>query len=68
MVANTDFLYYRFHGTPELYKSPYSEDFLSRITNEIQDSQHVREAYVYFNNDIDASAIGNAKQIQALVA
>jgi uncharacterized protein YecE (DUF72 family) len=67
VVATTDFLYYRFHGTPELYKSPYSEEFLRRIASEVQAAPQVKQAYVYFNNDIDASAIGNAKQMQALV-
>jgi uncharacterized protein YecE (DUF72 family) len=67
VVANACLLYYRFHGTPELYKSPYSEDYLRRVATQIQEATHVQEAYLYFNNDIDASAIGNARQFGELV-
>ncbi|MCC3151552.1 DUF72 domain-containing protein [Hymenobacter sp. BT770] len=67
VVATAPVLYYRFHGVPDLYRSPYDEGFLRRITSAIQDQAGVQEAYVYFNNDIDASAIGNARQMLALV-
>lgn len=67
VVTNTELVYYRFHGTPELYKSPYPEEFLRRVASEIQAPGHVKEAYLYFNNDIDASAIGNARQMLGLV-
>ncbi|HEX8326327.1 MAG TPA: DUF72 domain-containing protein [Hymenobacter sp.] len=67
VVATAPTLYYRFHGVPDLYRSPYSEDFLRRITSEIQAQPGMQEAYVYFNNDIDASAIGNARQMLAMV-
>jgi uncharacterized protein YecE (DUF72 family) len=67
VVANTPVVYYRFHGVPELYKSPYSEEFLGKVAAEIRAEGTVREAYLYFNNDIDASAIGNARQMLALV-
>ncbi|MBW3128076.1 DUF72 domain-containing protein [Hymenobacter profundi] len=67
VVTNTGLVYYRLHGVPELYKSPYSEEFLRRVVAEIQAAPHVREVYLYFNNDIDASAIGNARQMQQLV-
>ncbi|GAA4359493.1 DUF72 domain-containing protein [Hymenobacter saemangeumensis] len=67
VLATTPTLYYRFHGVPDLYRSPYSEDFLRRITSEIQQQTGVQEAYVYFNNDIDASAIANARQMLGMV-
>ncbi|UOQ66956.1 DUF72 domain-containing protein [Hymenobacter volaticus] len=67
VVANANVLYYRFHGLPELYKSPYSEDYLRQVVTQIEGAQQVQEAYLYFNNDIDASAIGNARQMQELV-
>jgi len=67
VVTNTRLVYYRFHGVPELYKSPYPETFLQRVAGEIKAAPHVQEAYLYFNNDIDASAIGNAWQMQQLV-
>lgn len=67
VVANAALLYYRFHGTPELYKSPYAEEYLRQVVSQIEAARHVQEAYLYFNNDIDASAIGNARQMQHLV-
>lgn len=68
VVTNTNVLYYRFHGIPELYKSPYSEEYLHQVVNQIEAASQLREVYLYFNNDIDASAIGNARQMQALVS
>ncbi|GAB2861366.1 hypothetical protein GCM10027044_21960 [Hymenobacter ruber] len=68
VVANTDVIYYRFHGVPELYKSPYSPEFLARIAAEIKAPQSVREVYLYFNNGIGAVGVENARQMQALFA
>ncbi|WP_375436282.1 DUF72 domain-containing protein [uncultured Hymenobacter sp.] len=68
VVANSNVLYYRFHGVPELYKSPYNEEQLRQVTTQIEAAHQVQEAYLYFNNDIDASAIGNARQMQELVS
>ncbi|QDA59527.1 DUF72 domain-containing protein [Hymenobacter jejuensis] len=64
IIHNTSVLYYRLHGVPQLYKSPYSEEELVRIADEINGAPDVQQAYIYFNNDIDASAIGNARQMQ----
>jgi len=67
VVATAPTLYYRFHGVPDLYRSPYSEEFLRSIKEAAQQQPGVEEAYLYFNNDIDASAIGNARQMLAMV-
>jgi uncharacterized protein YecE (DUF72 family) len=67
VVATAPTLYYRFHGVPDLYRSPYDQSFLHRITDEIRAQPSVQDAYVYFNNDIDASAIGNAREMLAMV-
>jgi uncharacterized protein YecE (DUF72 family) len=67
MVATAPTVYYRFHGVPDLYRSPYDEGFLHRVKEEIMAQPNVQEAYLYFNNDIDASAIGNARQMLAMV-
>ena len=66
VVATTPVLYYRFHGVPDLYRSPYDEGFLHRVANEIKALGTVQETYLYFNNDIEASAIGNARQMLTL--
>ncbi|QJX47347.1 DUF72 domain-containing protein [Hymenobacter taeanensis] len=67
VVANTDVVYYRFHGVPELYKSSYSEDFLQRIADEIQAAPGVKEAYVYFNNGIGGAGVLNAFELRKLL-
>jgi uncharacterized protein YecE (DUF72 family) len=66
VVANTEVLYYRLHGVPELYKSPYPVDELRRLVQQIKAASHVKQVYIYFNNDIDASAILNARELQEL--
>ena len=68
VVANTDVVYYRFHGVPELYKSPYSPEFLARIADEIAAAKHVKEVYLYFNNGIGAVGVENARQMQQLLS
>ncbi|MCC3151554.1 DUF72 domain-containing protein [Hymenobacter sp. BT770] len=68
VVANTDVVYYRFHGVPELYKSPYSPEFLARIADEITAAKHVKEVYLYFNNGIGAVGVENARQMQQLLS
>ncbi|WP_303312214.1 DUF72 domain-containing protein [Hymenobacter sp. BT730] len=67
VVANTDVLYYRFHGVPELYKTPYDEVFLQRIAHEIQAAKQVKQVYLYFNNGMGGAAVGNARQMQQLL-
>ncbi len=51
------------HGVPELYKSPYSIVELKKIIKDIKNSGSTKHAFIYFNNDIDGSAITNAKQM-----
>lgn len=67
IVQNTGVLYYRFHGVPELYKSEYDTAVLKDFVKEITTAGKVKEAYIYFNNDIGGSAITNARQLQDIV-
>jgi uncharacterized protein YecE (DUF72 family) len=62
IIQNTPVVYYRFHGTPDLYRSPYSSDFLQRTIDVVKQNSQSQEAWLFFNNDIDASAIDNAKE------
>ena len=66
VIENTTLVYYRFHGVPTLYRSPYSTDFLQNVVNEVKNNHRVKEGWFYFNNDYDAVAIGNAKEMIAL--
>jgi uncharacterized protein YecE (DUF72 family) len=67
VMQNTETLYYRFHGAPELYKSEYSEDTIKKFAEQILKSESVKEVYVYFNNTANLAAIKNAKQLIEIV-
>jgi len=64
VVQNTSTVYFRLHGVPELYRSKYDISVLEKISNEIQSNTAVKEAFIYFNNDIDGSAITNAIEME----
>lgn len=67
VIQNTSTLYFRFHGVPELYKSKYKVGKLKKIADEIEGNPLIKEAFVYFNNDIGGSAITNAFQMEAYI-
>lgn len=66
VVQNTPVIYYRFHGVPELYRSPYSIEFLESVVTAVENNEIGEECWCYFNNDIETSAISNAKEMIAL--
>jgi uncharacterized protein YecE (DUF72 family) len=68
IIQNTSVLYYRMHGVPNLYQSPYKISALKKIINEIESSGKTKKAFIYFNNDIDVSAVKNAKEMIELVS
>jgi len=67
VVQNTKTLYFRFHGVPELYKSKYDMGLLKKVSDEIESNTAIKEAFIYFNNDIDGSAITNAAEMEGYV-
>jgi uncharacterized protein YecE (DUF72 family) len=60
-------LYYRFHGVPDLYASCYSGEALRRYATEVTAAPGMAQAYLYFTNDIDGAAIGNAQEMRSLL-
>lgn len=66
IVKTSPVLYYRFHGVPQLYLSPYSETKLRLIDEKINSFRKVRDVYCYFNNDIEVAAIANARTLQRI--
>ena len=66
VIANTNSLYYRLHGNRQLYSSAYSADELKAFAAQVKATQ-AKQAYIYFNNDIGASAIFNARELIAMV-
>lgn len=67
IVKNNPVLYYRMHGAVQLYASLYSEEELEEIVNEIQTGKKIDQAFIYFNNDMGAAAVTNARQMKELI-
>jgi uncharacterized protein YecE (DUF72 family) len=62
--VTSDTIYVRFHGTTGKYAGGYSKSTLQSWTKWLKDqSKNARGIYVYFNNDVHAHAIKNAKQL-----
>ena len=67
VILNNKILYFRFHGVPQVYASPYDLATLQKVADEIKANPKIKEAYIYFNNDIGASAIRNASELDRYV-
>jgi uncharacterized protein YecE (DUF72 family) len=67
VIQNTPVVYYRFHGVPNLYRSPYSIDFLQRVIDKVKQNSDIREGWFYFNNDYDAVGVRNANDMISLI-
>lgn len=66
LVANDAVAYYRFHGVPKLYYSSYDEGFLENVVQQINGSEKVSKAYLFFNNTAANAALSNARYVQNL--
>lgn len=66
-VINNSTFYYRFHGVPKLYYSPYEDFSLRKIAEELNLSTQVSNAFVYFNNTANLAAIQNARLFKRFV-
>jgi uncharacterized protein YecE (DUF72 family) len=64
-VINNKVIYYRFHGTPVLYKSQYDKIALEKVMLEIGNGR--KEAFIYFNNTWGSAGLINSQQMQELV-
>lgn len=66
IIRNTsDIAYIRFHGEGAWYRDNYSNESLHEW-KEALDSLEVQTLYSYFNNDVNAFAIHNAKYLSSL--
>jgi uncharacterized protein YecE (DUF72 family) len=63
IIQNTSSVYYRFHGVPNLYQSPYSTEELQKVVDTLKQNKNTKQAWFYFNNDIDVHAVYNAKEM-----
>lgn len=66
--VTADFVYLRFHGAPDIYRSAYDEQTLARWAETLSaELRNGRDVFAYFNNDIDAHAVHNARQLRTLL-
>jgi uncharacterized protein YecE (DUF72 family) len=66
-VFTADFSYIRFHGPVEMFASSYANRQLDRWAEFIVSQRNIKRVYVYFNNDMSAKAIENAKYLQKCI-
>ncbi len=67
-IITGNIIYIRFHGPTGKYAGNYSKTALQNWANWISDNaDKVRNIYAYFNNDYNAYAINNAKQLRDLL-
>ena len=67
-AVTTDFVYLRFHGPGALYASDYSPKMLADYADKIKVwLKEKRSAWAFFNNDLFAYAVNNARQLRELV-
>lgn len=67
LISNTSLFYYRMHGEGQLYASNYTTDQLITLANSIKSKPAIKDAYVFFNNDIHTYAVHNAKEMLGLI-
>jgi uncharacterized protein YecE (DUF72 family) len=56
--------YFRLHGVPHLYHSPYTESYIRKIGTMLAASE---KAFVFFDNTASGAAINNAQYLQQWV-
>jgi uncharacterized protein YecE (DUF72 family) len=61
-------IYYRLHGSPRMYYSAYSVDFLSRLAMKIRESSGItKDVWCMFDNTARYEAWPNARQLLKLL-
>ena len=65
IVTNSKIGYYRLHGKPTLYKSPYSEEFLQDLAKKIKAAD--QEFYLMFNNTWGTAAVENSLYLKKIL-
>lgn len=61
------FSYVRFHGPAKLYASLYTPEQMQAWADKLRPRPETGDVYAYFNNDYDARAIHNARELRALL-
>jgi len=68
LLATADLVYLRFHGSDDRYGGRYTDRQLASWGRRLRAlPRHVRNVYVYFNNDLGGHALTNAETLRALL-
>jgi uncharacterized protein YecE (DUF72 family) len=67
LIVTADTIYVRFHGPTRWFYDPHSEEELASWAQKISASG-AQEAFIYFNNTADGSAIANARSLEKKVS
>jgi len=63
--VTTNVAYVRFHGKSAWYDYHYSDEELTTWYHKLK-SLHTQRLFAYFNNDVDAHSVKNARQLKSL--
>lgn len=63
----TDFRYFRLHGSPQIYYSRYSDEFVVALARKIETISGGVETWCIFDNTAAGHAIDNALQLLSLI-
>ncbi len=66
LVINSETVYIRYHGNPEIFYSKYSHEEMNKIYSEINKKRKIKTVYFYFNNTASTAGIENALEMQKL--
>jgi len=66
LIKTSDDIYVRFHGKTRWYRHDYSTEELAVWAQRIRESG-AKQSWIYFNNDRDANAIRNAKELLSML-
>jgi uncharacterized protein YecE (DUF72 family) len=61
-------VYYRLHGSPRMYYSDYTQDFLQSLARTIVHQHQTADVWCIFDNTAAGAALGNALTLEGLVA
>ena len=62
VIRGAGTVYYRFHGVPKLYVSPYETSFIGQVIEQTAKDGATDKAFLYFNNTAKGAAIKNAQE------
>jgi uncharacterized protein YecE (DUF72 family) len=67
IIANTSYIYYRFHGIKKLYFSEYTKQTIKNFGDEVKKQSNINTAYIYFNNTATIAAINNSRYLKSIL-